>query len=269
MMKKTISLIILFVMLLSIAGCVANSKEAIVIRFSEIMDEKLRPTERMKSLDGKQVAITGFMAAQSPLNGSFVYLVSMPFVSCPYCSPDSNVLKSVLPVTAGKLPKISFTEKPVLVKGKLEVSDKTDEFGYSSPVRVICESIENVDITTMPQNVKDFMMLANDGVIDEATGQIFGLYNMLGEYYQTSNKNVLKKVELNKITALAKKVRQYNINNFTPLADVLDEFYQVAKLYNETDINSPRDEAFLKIADQSVAVINAYFYWSDRASSIE
>ena len=44
----------------------------------------------LKSLDGTQVSINGYMATSSPVDGSFMFLMNLPYQSCPFCVPNTS-----------------------------------------------------------------------------------------------------------------------------------------------------------------------------------
>lgn len=101
---------------------------------------------------------------QSPLDGSFIYLTNAPLVSCPYCAPGTSTPIYAIPAIAPSDKPITYTEQPVNVIGVLEIKDKTDQFGYTTPFRINVESLSMADTTTMPQALKEYLMLASDGV---------------------------------------------------------------------------------------------------------
>ena len=39
----------------------------------------------LKTLDGTMVTINGYMATSSPVDGSFMFLMNMPYQNCPFC----------------------------------------------------------------------------------------------------------------------------------------------------------------------------------------
>ena len=52
----------------------------------------------LKTLNGKQVTINGYLATSSPADGSFIFLMNMPFQSCPFCKPNTSQLSNTMEV---------------------------------------------------------------------------------------------------------------------------------------------------------------------------
>ena len=46
--------------------------------------------EYLKELEGEKVAINGYLATSSPVDGSFIFLMNMPYQSCPFCVPNTT-----------------------------------------------------------------------------------------------------------------------------------------------------------------------------------
>ena len=75
---------LLLCLTLLLGGCKKTGEEAARLSFSASAS-----IETLKALDGKQVRITGYMATLSPLDGSYIYLMNMPYQSCPFCVPNT------------------------------------------------------------------------------------------------------------------------------------------------------------------------------------
>lgn len=83
----------------------------------------------LKTLNDKQVTINGYLATSSPADGSFIFLMNMPFQSCPFCKPNTSQLSNTMEVYPKRGQKFSYTTQAVNVVGKLEVaSDESKPF---------------------------------------------------------------------------------------------------------------------------------------------
>lgn len=96
----------------------------------------------LKSLDGKKVTINGYLATSSPADGSFIFLMNMPFQSCPFCKPNTSELSNTMEVYPKKGQKFDYVEQAVAVVGTLEVAsdpDKpfTDLYGYEFNFKIV------------------------------------------------------------------------------------------------------------------------------------
>ncbi|SMC74826.1 hypothetical protein [Sporomusa malonica] len=122
-------------------------EQATALEFNEMYSGAsalgLELSPKLKSLDGKVVKISGFMAPPLKPTLSFFVLTKVPMAICPFCSTDADwpndivVVKLSQPVTA-----LSF-DRPITVTGRLELGyQMDDETGFVSLVRVYADSIE-------------------------------------------------------------------------------------------------------------------------------
>ena len=78
-MKKIISLCLaLALAALALSAC-GGGTQAQKLSFAESAS-----IETLTSLDGKTVTLTGYMATLSPLSGEYIYLMNLPYQSCPF-----------------------------------------------------------------------------------------------------------------------------------------------------------------------------------------
>ena len=82
----------------------------------------------LKSIDGKTVTINGYMATSSPVDGSFMFLMNLPYQSCPFCVPNTSQLSNTMEVYPKNGKSFPFTNQAIKVTGKLKVANSQDEF---------------------------------------------------------------------------------------------------------------------------------------------
>ena len=82
-LKIILSLCLVVAMLLCFAGC--KSKET--GEATKLSFQAASGYDYLKTLDGTQVTISGYMATSSPVDGSFMFLMNLPYQSCPFCVP--------------------------------------------------------------------------------------------------------------------------------------------------------------------------------------
>jgi hypothetical protein len=106
----------------------------------------LELSPKLKSLEGKLVRISGFMAPPLKPTLRFFVLTKVPMSICPFCSTDADwpndivVVKLSQPVTA-----LPF-DRPIMVTGRLELGYQLDEeTGFVSLVRVAATGIEEAN----------------------------------------------------------------------------------------------------------------------------
>ena len=163
-MKKFAALIALLICIALLAtGCgstKASSSEATKLSFADSAS-----LDTLKALDGKSVTITGYMATLSPLSGEYIYLMNMPYQSCPFCVPNTNQLSNTMAVYAASGSKFEFTDRPVQISGVMRVADKVDDYGYSYNYDIDNASYTAVDLSSISQEYALYQSLAEDGVI--------------------------------------------------------------------------------------------------------
>ena len=163
-MKKFAALIALLVCIALLAtGC--GGKEASSAEVTKLSFADSASLDTLKALDGKNVTITGYMATLSPLNGEYIYLMNMPYQSCPFCVPNTNQLSNTMAVYAASGSKFEFTDRPVQISGTMRVADRVDDYGYSYNYYIDDASYTAVDLSSVSQEYALYQSLAEDGVI--------------------------------------------------------------------------------------------------------
>lgn len=130
----------------------------------------------IESLDGKPVTIIGYMSTISPVSGKFIYLLNLPYQSCPFCVPNSLQLANTMAVYAPSGKTFDYTEQAIQVYGTMEVGDYTDEYGYEYNYRIVDASYEEVDLSTVSEQYALWMSIASDGVVGDLTSMFDYLY---------------------------------------------------------------------------------------------
>ena len=163
-MKKILA-ISLAAALLLLAGCsgAAPSEEgATALKFTDAVS-----LETLTALDGKTVSIVGYMATLSPLSGKFLYLMNMPYQSCPFCAPNTAQLANTMAVYAPEGQTFGYTDQAIRVTGTLRIEDYTDEYGYVYNYRIADASYEIVDLAALSEDYALWQSIASDGVVAE------------------------------------------------------------------------------------------------------
>ncbi len=169
-MKRTLSLILAFILLaLPLASC-GEKNPAQLLSFSQAQS-----IEEMEKLDGKAVTIIGYMSTLSPISGSFMYLMNLPYQSCPFCVPNTTQLANTMAVYAKDPAGFEFTDRAIRVTGTLEFGDYTDEFGYEYNYRIKDAAYEILDTEDMDPKLKLWQQLASTDVIAD----VYQMYEYL------------------------------------------------------------------------------------------
>lgn len=122
--------------------------EAIVpIRFDEFYSgfsirTGLKISDKLKSLDGKQVVIEGYVAPPLKPRLDFFVLTKIQLAFCPFCSTDVEWPDDIALVYLPEQQIIS-SEFPVRITGTLELGSNVDaETGMVSLVRIYSQTME-------------------------------------------------------------------------------------------------------------------------------
>ena len=115
-MKKVISLILVSCLVLFVFASCGNNDGG-EITGNTLSFSQANSVEDMQKLDGKQVNIIGYMSTLSPINGSFMYLMNLPYQSCPFCVPNTTQLSNTMEVYPKKNKKFADDGWAVWIDG--------------------------------------------------------------------------------------------------------------------------------------------------------
>ena len=158
-MKKYLILLLVLARAL-LSGCGSKDAEAAKLSFAESAS-----IETIQKLNGKTVSLTGYMATLSPLEGDYIYLMNLPFQSCPFCVPNTQQLANTMAVYAAKGTKFDYTDRPVKITGRMDVGQYSDDYGYEYNYRIVDAKYEIVDLSQVSEEYALYQSLAEDGVI--------------------------------------------------------------------------------------------------------
>ena len=161
-MKKTGLLALAICLALLLCGCGKDETEAVKLSFAESANIGM-----LNELDGRSVTITGYMATLSPLDGKYIYLMNIPYQSCPFCVPNTAELSNTMAVFAADKTKFEFTDRPIKITGTLKIEDRVDDYGYSYNYFIDDASYEIVDLSAVSDEYAFYNSLAEDGVIGD------------------------------------------------------------------------------------------------------
>ena len=162
MIRKFFSLVLVLLFLLALLpACGEQDTEgAQMLSFSQAQS-----IDEMKKLDGKKVSIIGYMSTLSPVSGKFMYLMNLPYQSCPFCIPNTTQLSNTMAVYAKG--EFEFTDRAIMVTGTMDFGDYTDEFGYEYSYRIKDATYSILDTSDMSEQLKLWQQIASTDVIAE------------------------------------------------------------------------------------------------------
>lgn len=98
---------------------------------------------KLKSLHGRRVSMTGFMAPPLKPTLAFFVLTKVPMAICPFCSTDANWPNDIVVVRLTQPATALPYDQPIRVTGRLEVGSQIDqETGFVSLVRIHADTLE-------------------------------------------------------------------------------------------------------------------------------
>lgn len=172
-MKRFLILMLCLAMLVPVlCGCGKQEKEepTKMLSFSQAQS-----VEEMQTYDGQKVTIIGYMSTLSPISGDFMYLMNLPYQSCPFCVPNTTQLSNTMAVYAKDGQEFEFTDSAIQVTGVMEFGDYTDEFGYEYGYRIKDAEFSEVDTSDMSEKLKLWQQLASTDVISD----VYSMYEYL------------------------------------------------------------------------------------------
>lgn len=166
-MRRTVGRALCLILCLSlllpaVISCDKDNGPSQLLSFSQA-----NSVAEMAKLDGKTVSIIGYMSTLSPVSGKFMYLMNLPYQSCPFCVPNTTQLSNTLAVYAKKNSEFEFTDRAIRVTGTLEFGNYTDEFGYQYLYRIKDATYEILDTSNMSEELRLWQQLAATDVISE------------------------------------------------------------------------------------------------------
>lgn len=168
-MKKIISFILSVFACITMLSACGNKESSLStedgkykLTFAQSID-----IDTINSLNGKDVVITGYMATLSPVSGKFMYLMNLPYQSCPYCVPNTSQLSNTIAVYAKNNKSFQFTDGPIKVTGKLEIGDFSDEYSYEYKYRIVDASYTEVDTSDISENMLLWQKITDDGLASD------------------------------------------------------------------------------------------------------
>jgi len=209
----------------------------------------------IEELSGRNVTITGYMSTISPIDGRFVYLMNLPYQSCPFCKPSTTKLSNTVAAYAKLGSKFEFTDKPVTIEGKLFTGQYTDEFGYTYNFRLENATMKIADVDKLSKNMKIYSDICEDGLLQTILSLItqanIDIYYK--EYkYSTSE---LKPIDITKIDECINTLNSISKVDYQELVDNLKKLKDVGLIVNENLKNKTYDNNNNQSQNQKINVI--------------
>ena len=181
--KRILSLLLAFTMIFALCSCKQQSSDS--SSTSALSGDMLKLSFKgassfdfLKQNNGKQVSIDGYLATSSPADGSFIFLMNLPYQSCPFCVPNTSNLSNTIECYPKKNKTFDYTNQAVRVTGTLEVSESEDEpftdmYGYEFSFKITDSSYTIIDESELSDDMVLWQKLADTDIISE----VYSMYN--------------------------------------------------------------------------------------------
>lgn len=166
-MKRMFALFLCVLLLLGATGCADETKDAVKLSFKSATSY-----EELKALDGQTVSINGYMATSSPVDGGYLFLMNLPYQSCPFCVPNTSQLSNTMAVYAKEGDAFDYTGQAIKVTGKLVVAEKenepfTDKYGYEFNFKIVDATYAVLTDKELTADMAAWQKIADSGLMDE------------------------------------------------------------------------------------------------------
>ena len=128
--------------------------------------------EYLKTLDGETVSINGYMATNSPVDGSFLFLMNLPYQSCPFCIPNTTQLSNTIEVYPKKGKPFKFTTQAIKIVGTLSVAPDvaqpfTDSYGYQFNYKIVNATYTVLRSEDLSEDLALWQKVAQSDIVNE------------------------------------------------------------------------------------------------------
>ena len=166
--KAILTVCLVLSLLFSFAGC----KQAQSGEVTKLSFQAASGYDYLKTLDGKQVTISGYMATSSPVDGSFMFLMNLPYQSCPFCVPNTSQLSNTMEVYPKKGETFGFTNQAIKIVGTLEVAESedkpfTDMYGYEFNYKIVDATYTIIQADELSEDMALWQKIAETDVVSD------------------------------------------------------------------------------------------------------
>ena len=239
MKKKILALsLICMIILTSLIGCSNNSDEQTYrIRFKNLVN-----LSDIQKYNGKEVEAVGFLSPISPVDGSFAYLMNMPYQTCPYCAPEDGKITNTLSIFPKNGSKIEYTESAVIVKGTLKIEEYTDAYGYTYDCRLVDVTVTTANENDLGEKIAIYNQIAETGVLSNILNVLTMVdYSVFHEDYGIGVDELILADEALLDEAIT-KLNELNKEEYKLLLEIAKDLKQISKETNQLLNNKKYDE---------------------------
>ena len=165
-MRKMTVLLLCMILLLSLSAC-EEKEDAVKLSFKAATSY-----EDLKEIHGQTVCINGYMAVSSPVDGGYLFLMNLPYQSCPFCVPNTSQLSNTMAVYAREGESFDYTGQAIKVTGTLVVAEEenqpfTDKYGYEFNFKIVDATYSVLTDAELTADMAAWQKIADSGIMDE------------------------------------------------------------------------------------------------------
>ena len=170
LVKITSFLLALMIICCSICGCKQEGNDA--SDATKLSFKSAAKYDYLKTLDGQKVTINGYMATASPVDGSFMFLMNLPYQSCPFCVPNTSELSNTMEIYPKNGENFEYTAQAIKVVGTLEVAEDiskpfTDMYGYEFNFKIVDASYTIIKSEDLSEDMALWQKIASADIVTD------------------------------------------------------------------------------------------------------
>ena len=171
LVKLVSALLLCAIVVTAFSGC-NNGWDYDVNNATKLSFKSASGYDYLKTLDGKLVTISGYMATSSPVDGSFMFLMNLPYQSCPFCVPNTKQLSNTMEIYPKKGEAFSYTTQAIQVIGRLEVAESedkpfTDKYGYKFCCKIVDATYTIIKAEDLSEDMALWQKIASSNVVSD------------------------------------------------------------------------------------------------------
>lgn len=180
-MKRYICIFLTVVIFIfTCCGCSNNNTPADESETTKLSFKSATGYDYLKTLNGTTVTISGYMATSSPVDGSFMFLMNLPYQSCPFCVPNTSQLSNTIEVYPKDGDSFAYTAQAIKVIGTLVVADNenepfTDMYGYEFNYKIVDATYTIIKAEELSSDMALWQEIATSGIVDE----LYSMYDYI------------------------------------------------------------------------------------------
>ncbi len=178
-MKNILPLFLVLALFLGLCACSDNATDSVSdSHITKLSFKSASGYDYLKTLNGTTVSINGYMATSSPVDGSFLFLMNLPYQNCPFCVPNTSELSNTIEVYPKDGESFAYTSQAITVVGTLVVAESEDKpfqdmYGYEFNFEIVDADYTILQSQDLSEELQLWQKIADSDVITD----IYAMYD--------------------------------------------------------------------------------------------